>query len=499
MIVQKIKIQNFSNEQKLLTIIIVATSIRLIFGLSGLGMDETYTVATSRHLSLSYFDHPPMAWWLSGVMQWLTHSEAPIIVRLPFILISALSIWRMYLLTQVLFGEAAALFASFVFSVAPVLGMTSATWVLPDGPLIFALLTAAYYLARLFFDVKPDPRLWLAAGFWGGIAMVSKYHGIFLFAGAGLFIVTSPLQSHWLRRPWPYLGAGLGLLIFSPVIIWNVDHHWISFSFQSGRTGVPEIHLLKPFVTLAGNALFLFPWIWLGSVAATLIALKSRVTHPQRWLMLCLGLPLVVLFLCISALSSTHVFYHWSMPGYLLLIPLLGEWISQKFEQYPLSFKCLGVLSVSIVFIIVTGVMVFWSFPSVFSYIGLRTDPIQDMRDFANIGTYIEDSGLADQRGLIVAPTKWFMAGKFDYALNGRFLVTCLCADARQYGVDAPLDQLVGRNFLIPVAAADVKNEDHFLSDHFEHVDRLDNLHITSHGQKIEEFYMFYGKNFHIN
>jgi 4-amino-4-deoxy-L-arabinose transferase-like glycosyltransferase len=39
---------------------------RLLFDFAiGLGIDESYTVAISRRLSLSYFDHPPLHLWIA--------------------------------------------------------------------------------------------------------------------------------------------------------------------------------------------------------------------------------------------------------------------------------------------------------------------------------------------------------------------------------------------------------------------------------------------------
>ena len=42
------------------------TVARLLFAFSiGFGIDESYTVAISRHLCLSYFDHPPLHLWIA--------------------------------------------------------------------------------------------------------------------------------------------------------------------------------------------------------------------------------------------------------------------------------------------------------------------------------------------------------------------------------------------------------------------------------------------------
>jgi hypothetical protein len=47
-------------------LILVTLAARLLFAaLLELGIDESYMVAAGRTLQLSYFDHPPIAWWMS--------------------------------------------------------------------------------------------------------------------------------------------------------------------------------------------------------------------------------------------------------------------------------------------------------------------------------------------------------------------------------------------------------------------------------------------------
>ena len=80
-----------------LTLIVFATLIRLGFAWAlGLGVDESYMVATGRQLRWSYFDHPPASWWLQWAGAHLFGTEAPLAVRTPFILCFALSTWLMY-------------------------------------------------------------------------------------------------------------------------------------------------------------------------------------------------------------------------------------------------------------------------------------------------------------------------------------------------------------------------------------------------------------------
>ena len=54
-------------------VIAMATVARLVAGASiGLSVDESYAVSVSRTLSLSYVDHPPLSFWLPGIVARVT-------------------------------------------------------------------------------------------------------------------------------------------------------------------------------------------------------------------------------------------------------------------------------------------------------------------------------------------------------------------------------------------------------------------------------------------
>lgn len=91
----------------MLLVIAIATFLRLIVAvLLPVGEDEAYAIGIARQFSLSYFDHPPLHFWLVGGWAKLFNNESLWLLRLPFVALAALSSWLIFVLTRRLFGAA---------------------------------------------------------------------------------------------------------------------------------------------------------------------------------------------------------------------------------------------------------------------------------------------------------------------------------------------------------------------------------------------------------
>jgi 4-amino-4-deoxy-L-arabinose transferase-like glycosyltransferase len=446
-----------------LTLLVVGTlGLRLLFAASlGLGIDESYMVAAGRRLQFGYFDHPPIAWWLACGAAHLAGSDAAFVVRLPFIALFALSTVLMYRVTADLFGAWAGLAAAAVLNAAPVLGLTSASWVLPDGPLIAALLAALACLVRALpaqgqaVQSRTAWGWWLGAGVCAGLALGSKYSAVLTIAGALLFLATEPAARRWLRRPQPYFATAAALLVFSPVLMWNARHGWVSFAFQGGRAG-GHFYAWGPLAALGGAALYFLPWIWLPLILCGIRAVLRGPADRNRWLLFCLAAPPIVLFTAISFVS--HILFHWAAPGYLMLVPLLGDAIAQRWPTSPAIRRTAAATGVFVVIgaAVLVGAVRFDWLGSALAYFPSAQDPTMAAVDWTGLRTQLASRGLSDRPGLVVAATRWLDAGKIDYALGGRLPVLCLCADPHEYGIIAPVARYAGKDMLIiaPRAAA---------------------------------------------
>jgi len=404
---------------------------------TGLGIDESYMVAAGRDLELGYFDHPPLSWWLCWGAAHLVGAEAPVVVRLPFILLFALSTWLMARLTTALFTPRAGLWAALAFNLAPVFGLTTASWVLPDGPLTCALLAAGLCLVRALGGRGIS--WWLGAGLAAGLALMSKYSAILPMAGVVVAIVTHPAWRIWLRRPQPYAAGMVALLVFAPVLAWNAGHGWVSLAFQGGRAAAAGFRPFGPLVTLGGEAAFLLPWIWTGLMAALVRGFRVGRGQPGSWLLCWLAVLPIALF-AVLALWSRNVLFHWAAPGYLFLFPLLGAWLA---DWPPARAWARGTAVLTAVVLVLAVAEIRWNWLAVFKP-GL--DPALQAVDLTALRPALAARGLL--HAPIAAPS-WSDTGKIDYAIGGDPRVICLNVDCRQYGLnDGPRAQ-AGETILI--------------------------------------------------
>nr|WP_295739022.1 glycosyltransferase family 39 protein [uncultured Acidocella sp.] len=432
-----------------LLVVLTALLFRLILaGFSGLGIDESYMVAASSHFASSYFDHPLASWWLELGARHLFGSAAPIVVRLPFVLLSGVASWLLYLITARLFGVKAAFWAVLAYSLSPVFSLAFGTWVLPDGPLNTALLAFLYALIRALGlpEGKPAPRWWLAAGLFAGLAMLSKYSAALVLTGAALGVLLDPVSRRALARPWPWLGVVLALALFAPVVVWNAQHHWASFGYQGGRAEGLRIRPLMPFSIWGGEALFVLPWLWAPMVWLLVRAFLAGSAARVSWLLGWAAIIPVLLFAVVGFWSSTHILFHWAAPGYLMLFPLLGDWATRRsVRMLRIVAAITGGLLVAASLIIVA--LVQFGLPPLLAHsFKPGKSPMLQAVDWTSIGPALPP-GIA-----AVAAQRWFDAGKIGYALrrDGIALpVTVFGPEPHQFAFTTSPESLLGKDVLI--------------------------------------------------
>ena len=214
-------------------LIAAMTAMRLIYaGLIDLRTDETYYWTWSKESALSFLDHPPMIAWF---IRFGTALFGDTNLGVRFAGIVAM------LLTQVLLADIvrrathdvrAVVMAVLMPEAALYYGLLMAK-VSPDVALILFSVAMLWALTRLY--ESGDPRWWLAAGVFAGMALLSKFTAIMLLPAVAAFMLVPKWRRRWLFSPYPWAAALIALALFAPVLIWNAGHDWASFRFQFVR------------------------------------------------------------------------------------------------------------------------------------------------------------------------------------------------------------------------------------------------------------------------
>ena len=432
-----------------LLIVLIALVLRLILAAgSGLGIDESYMVAASTRFAASYFDHPLASWWLELGAQHLFGAAMPIVVRLPFVLLSGLSSWLLYLVSRRLFGERAGFWAVVAYSIAPVFSLAFGTWVLPDGPLDTALLAFLYALIRALGlpDATPAPRWWLLAGLCAGLAMLSKYNAGLVLLGAGLAVLLDPAGRRELASPIPWLGVALALLLTAPIFIWNIQHHWISLDYQGGRALGLRLRPLMPMIIWGGEALYVLPWLWVPMIWVMLCGFAAGPRRRSGWLLAWAGVLPVLLFALVGLWSHTRILYHWAAPGYLMLFPLLGEWATRRRQSLVGLIALVSGLLLGAAALLIVALVQFGLPTSLAHAFKPGKSPMLQAVDWVSVGRELPPGIDA------IAAQRWFDAGKIGYALRREGLqtpVTVFGAQPHQFAISVPAAGLLGKTILI--------------------------------------------------
>jgi 4-amino-4-deoxy-L-arabinose transferase-like glycosyltransferase len=89
--------------------------------------------------------------------------------------------------------------------------------------------------ALIRLNESDDPRWWLAAGVFAGLALLSKFTAVMLIPAVAAFMLVPDWRRRWLLSPYPWLAALIAVILFLPALIWNAQHDWASFRFQFVR------------------------------------------------------------------------------------------------------------------------------------------------------------------------------------------------------------------------------------------------------------------------
>jgi 4-amino-4-deoxy-L-arabinose transferase-like glycosyltransferase len=462
-------------------------------GTLGSDRHEAYYDLYARHLDWGYFDHPPMVGLVAFLglkaAAWIT----PIFgLRLGFILLFAASSVLMARITARAFGPWAGFFAALALNTTVFYGLMVGAMAGPDGPLLFFwLLTLDRLIVALAEPECAASWLWVGAA-WGG-ALLCKYYAVLIPTGLVLQILIRPESRRLLRLPGPYLAVATGMSVFSPVVLWNATHGWMSFAFQGGRAsgfhGIQPVFFLE---ALVAQFLLLTPWTFLLliAVAVRLLSRGRRSWTNSEAFFLTQATPALGLFLGLSTFQ--RIMPHWPMVGFLPLIPLLGRFWERQATERPRRTR-LELATITAIPALLATLLVIHARTGLLSdgrgrMLGLipaAADPTIDTIRWDQIARELRRRKSLDRPGTYLFTDQWRLSAELAMATGEASQVACFNRDARSFRCWSRPKDWLGRDGLF-VRVGDGLVPPTFYAPWFRRIEPLAPIVIVRAGLPVE-------------
>ena len=317
---------NISWQTIAVVIVVYVLLFKLVFmGLINVMPEEAYYWNYAQNLDFGYLDHPPMVAWLIWLStEILGHSEFAI--RLPAFITWIIAAIFMFRLTANLCDRSAGFRSVLLLAVLPIY-LGSGFFITPDAPLYAAWVACLYFLERAL--VAGKHRAWWGVGVCMGLGMLAKYTVALLGLATLTYLLIDRPSRRWLLRPQPYIAAVVGVMLFSPVLFWNMRNNWASFVFQGPNRWAGDSEFSLHFLVFS-VLLVLTP---VGLLAVGKLMLPERLTgttnsndsaRQQRQRLWWLNFTLVPLSIFVIHSFHNDLKLHWTGPAFLAAIPLLA-------------------------------------------------------------------------------------------------------------------------------------------------------------------------------
>ena len=240
-------------------------------GTLGFHTDEFYYIDSGRHPALGYVDFPPIV---------------PLLARLETDLLGATP-WNLRLLPTLLGAFMVALSGAYVRRLggslrlqilALLIAVTApyflgANWVYQTVTFDEATWMVAFYWF-LCLVREHRPRYWIYLGLSLGIGLEVKYTIAGLAAGIGLAVLLTPALRSDLRTRYPWIAAGIALLIWAPNLAWQVAEGFPSLVYITNHQGSGG-GLVANLVLIGVYLFFLIP-LWVAGLVSLFRSVALR-------------------------------------------------------------------------------------------------------------------------------------------------------------------------------------------------------------------------------
>jgi membrane-associated phospholipid phosphatase len=434
----------------LLVLIVAVISLFRIYyiqtGPFDLSADEAHYWEWSRRLDLSYYSKGPMIAYLISAGTAL-FGNTVIGVRIFAVLLSALSSLALYHLGRRLYGGRTGFFSALLVQVVPLYSVYGVLMTIDSPFMFFWILSLLLFWKAV--DVHPPGALqeegilpWVLLGAAIGLGLLAKYTMVFFYLCGLLYFVFHKDGRRFLFEKGPYVALAVSLIVFSPVIIWNTSHGWVTLRHTAGQAHLSDGFVLSP------RYFFDFLGSQLGVVTPVLFVLLLYALWKMRRdkkgsFLFWFSIPVIAFF----ALKSIQgkVQGNWALPAYATGFVAFSAFFADETARVKKTYRRLVAVSVALALVLT----VVAHYPSL-AKLPPKLDPTMKLLGWKQLGEETDGvyRGLAAEGPLFIFSDSYQISSELAFYMRGNPITYCVNLGRRmdQYDLWPGFEKKIGYN-----------------------------------------------------
>jgi undecaprenyl-diphosphatase len=388
-----------------------------------LSPDEAHYWEWSRRLDLSYYSKGPMIAYLiylgTSVFGYTIFG-----IRIMAVIFSALSSIFLYSLGKNLYDEKVGLSSAILIQIIPLFSTFGVLFTI-DSPFIFFWILSLFLFWKATNSQSQISNLksqgyWVLLGLSIGLGLLTKYTMASFYLCAFLFLLFVKEYRKLLLTKGPFIAFIISLLVFSPVMGWNVNHDWITFKHTAGQAHLGDgIQIsLKSFFEFFGSQFGVITPLLLILMAVSVWRLRKK---REGAFLFWFSMPVIVFFLLKSIQAKVQA--NWALPGYLSGIIAFSAFYMKRFyseKRGPKIFIAAAVLLSALV----TAVAYY---PSILN-LPVKLDPTSRVRGWKELGAEVTKiyEQMSATRPVFIFSDRYQVSSELAFYVKGHPVTYCI-------------------------------------------------------------------------
>jgi undecaprenyl-diphosphatase len=326
---------------------------------------------------------------------------------------------------------------------------------------------------------------WRLLGLSIGFGLLTKYTMVLFYLCALLFFLFSKERRAILLTRGPYIAFIISILVFSPVIIWNANHDWVTLRHTAGQAHVAEgIRVsLQSFLEFSGSQLGVITPLFFILMAISVWKLRKK---PEGDFLFWFSIPVFVFFLLKSIQAKVQA--NWALSGYISGIIAFSAFYMKDFPREGKGRKVL-IVSAVLLTVLITSVA---HYPSMLN-LHAKLDPSSRITGWRELGaevTGLYEEMSADHRVFIFSD-RYQVASELAFYVKGKPVTYCVNLKRRmnQYDLWPGFHNLLQYHAIF-VRTGDVGVPER-IADAFQKVEKKVFTAYTKKREKIRDYSIF--------